>query len=360
MRTALEAEKNFYPALVGLGDLARASRDWSTAETKYRQALAVHDDAEARVGLGLALIAQGRDESGLEELRLGVDLWPDQPEALAALAEAAKRKRDPKQAALYLGKLLALRPRDKEGHRALADLHFEAGNKEEAAREYERVIKVAPSLEVAQRLSRLYADLRSPDDEAKALQVILPLDAANASPAVRLSELAEAKGDLDEAERFQREAHARAPENADILLRLARIQNRRGKFISALESYRGAQKLGGPTASDAEKEAHELAKGLRLPSRPFQGTIESVQGNVAWTLHLFAKDRMKERVDVDAAIKFRVKVNDEGNAELETLQNSLDDGFLYAHTYFALKDAAYAKQKRESIVEFNVRSQKSK
>jgi tetratricopeptide (TPR) repeat protein len=360
LQAALQYNKDFYPAWVALGDLARHSSDFSQAENHYRRALAIHDDAEGRAGLGLTLVALGRTSQGLEELRRGIELWPDQPEALATLAEAAKRQQDQKTAAYYLAKLLDLRPRDRDGRRTLADLYFEAGDKEPAAAEYERVLKVAPSLEVALRLSRLYADFQRPQDEGRTLQAVLSLDPVNPAPAVRLSELSEARGDFEAAEGLLAEAARRGPQDGAILLRLARLQNRRGKLVGALENYRAAEKLGGASAAEAEKEARELARSLRLPSRPFQGTIESVQGNVSWTLHLFAKDRMKDRLDVDAAMKFRIKVDDGGRAELETLENSLDDGFLYAHTYLALKDAAYAKQRRESIVEFSVRSQTSK
>lgn len=355
LNLALKSNPRFYPALVGLGEVARAGSDHEQAQARFRAALAIHEDPEARAGLGMSLLAQGKVAEAKVELSRAIELWPDQPPVLTALAKLLREEGDQKNAASQLARLLELTPKDREARRALADLRFELGEKEAAVQEYESYLKLgAVDAEVLKRLAGLYREGEKAEAEERVLLQLAGLEKDSPDHSLRLSELAEARGGFDEAEQHLLEAAARAPRRADIQLKLAHTRVGHGQLREAVEAFRAAQDAGGPEAAEAEKEIKSILSQFKLP-KPAKGGVDKIYAAVSRSLNALYVERLKEKPGLGGALKLRVKVTKEGKVGLvEQLEDTVGDPLIAGHVYFALKDAEYPKQKREPVFEFEL------
>ncbi len=354
---ALKHHPRFYPAMVALGDLARAAGKSDEAESHYRAALAVHDDAEAHAGLGLTLLAKGDKDEAKAELVEAVERWPDQPAALSALASLHREAKDAKAAADALEKLLALTPKDRDARKALAELRFDSGDLDQAAAEYERFLRLAgPDAPVLKRLAGIYQKLSRGDDEERVLEQLSALEKESPEHALRMAELARARGKLEDAEAQLLEAAERAPSRADVHLKLARLRVERGMLREAAESYLAARAAGD---AEARKEGDELLQKFKLPKKPAKGSVDRIYAVVSSSLNAFYSERLKEKPSLGGVLKLRVRVAPDGKvAGVDALEDSVGDPLIAAHVYFALKDAEYPKKKREPVFEFELRPPK--
>jgi tetratricopeptide (TPR) repeat protein len=353
--TILKKDPKFVAALVGMADLKLAEGDLGAAEAQYRGALEISDDARGRGGLGLTLLQAGKGEAKVE-LEKAINLWPDQPAVLQALLKLHREANDTKAAGDVATRLAELAPKDAEVRRAVADLRFESGDKVEAAKEYEKLLKVAgPTVEVLTRLEGIYREVTNPEAEEKALQLHAAIDKADPAPNLRLAELAEAKGNAELAETQLVEAIDRDPTRAMAHLRLARVRAKRNAFYEALGEYRAAGKAAGEGTAEAAKEMVELEKKIKLPAKPAKGSVDSIYASVARSLNDFYGERRREKPDLAGDYKVRVKVKASGEVDLvEMVSDTVGDPLLAAHLYFALHDAGYQKQKREPVFEFEL------
>lgn len=358
-QTILKRDPRFFPALSGQADLKFAEGDFAGAEAGYRAALAVGEDPRARGGLGLALLAQDKGDARAE-LDRAITGWPDQPPVLQALLKIHRAAKDPKAATQTANLLAELTPKDAEVRRAVAELRFEAGDKPEAAQEYEKLLKVAaPTLDVLTRLEGLYQELKNVEGEERTLQMHAGFEKTNPAPNLRLAELAEARGNQELAEGQLLEAIDRDPKRAASHLQLARSRSKREALYEALAEYRAASAAQGEGVEDAKKETADLEKKLKLPARPAKGSVDSIYAAVAKGLNDFYLERKKEKPALAGEFKVRVKVAASGEVELvDLMSDTVGDPLLAAHLYYALHDAAYQKQKREPVFEFELGSVK--
>lgn len=356
----LKRDPKFYPALVVQGDLLRATEDLAGAVQQYRAALAVADDAEAHAGLGLALAAQGAAEAARTELKRAVELWPEQPRALEALLALSLQAKDPGSAAVA-AHLCELQPKNREARRQLAALRDEAGDKAEAATEYERALRLGnPELADVKRLTALYRELGDADGEARALQTLVALDKLDADGPLRLAELHQAKGELDVAEGNLLEALQRDPARTATQVRLARLAVEKKALHEALEHFRLAAAMTGPDAEAAKAEVKKLEEAFRL-QKPASGTVQAIQWRVSSTLDKFCEERRRAAPNLEGKYRLRVRVAASGAVEgVDVLEDTVADPLLLGHLYFSLKDAVYPKQKRDPEFEFELVGKKGK
>lgn len=173
---------------------------------------------------------------------------------------------------------------------------------------------------------------------------------------LRLSEIAEAKGDLEAAEAQLLEAIDRAPTRADLHARLARLRMKREEPREALDAYRAALKAPENRVEGLDKEAAALADRFKIPKKPAKGSIDQIYARVSATLNGFFPERAKQKPGLGGTIKVRVHVNDKGVVEgADVIKDTVGDPWLVGHAYFALKDAAFPKQKRDPVFEFELR-----
>lgn len=354
--TALKLDPAFYPALVGLGDLAAQGSDSIGAEARYRQALKIADDAQARAGLAAALFAQGKDSEGKKELTASYALWKEQPGVVQELFAAAKAENDLPRAVEYAEQLAALKARDRAARRQLADLRFELGQKDAAAVEYERLLRLGnPEQEIVERLAALYRELGNGEREEAVLHQLAGLEKANPAPPLRLAELARARGNAEAEEGQLLEAIARDEKCAPAHLALARLKQDKGVLHEAMLSLRAASAVEGPEQAAAKEQLAALEKSLKLPPKPAKGTPDAIHYKVSGSLNALYLERRAQKPQLGGELKVRVKVDDKGVVQaVDVLEDTVGDPLLLAHVYFSLRGAEFPRSRREPVFSFEL------
>jgi tetratricopeptide (TPR) repeat protein len=359
---ALKANARFYPARVGLGDLSRAEGNLEQAEAHYRQALALHPDAEAWAGLGHVLLEAGKRDEARAAFTEAVTVWPEQPVVLRELVKLAQAAGDTAAAAQWTEKRLELNPRNAEARLTLAELRLGAGQKAEAVKEFERAMRLgATTPEVVSQVAALYRELEDPEGERRTLEQLAGMDRQAFDHPARLAELAIARGDLQDAEAQLQEAVERAKDRSSLHVRLARLRMMRGQPLEALEAYRAAQAALQDRVPGAQDEAAALSQQLRVGATPVSGSVDRIYGRVAAGLNAFYRERLKASPALAGELTLRVRVDEQGAVRgVDVLKDTVGDPLLAGHAYFALKDAVFPRQKREPVFEFVLQPPKGK
>jgi len=115
LSAALEIQRNWAPALIGLGQLHEARKEWPEAIASFRQATAAApDDASAHLELGRALLATHKPAEAVRELEQAARLAPQSVEALTALGVALSATGKRNKARDALRKALSIDPTSRE------------------------------------------------------------------------------------------------------------------------------------------------------------------------------------------------------------------------------------------------------
>lgn len=350
----LKKDAKFFPALVGLGDIARTKQNFALAQEKYRAALAIAEDPFARAGLGLALAAEGKNDQARVELRKAITDQPEQPAALSMLVKLSIEAKDP-QTVVAAQALADLRPKDREARKMLADLRFEAGEKAAAAVEYERLVRLGnPELPVLQRLAALYRELHDGEAEERTLQTIAATDAKSAEANLRIAELRFARKDLEGAEGQWLEALARDPKRAEAHEAIARLRLEKGLLHEALDHYRKALAVD-PSRAEAAAAVPKLEADFKLPKKKAKGSVNNIYWAVQSSLGKFFDERKAANRALQGKFRLRVRISKAGGVEgVDLLEDTLKDPLLLGHVYFGLQDAEYPKQKSEPVFDFEL------
>ena len=364
----LKKDPKFYPALIGLGDIARLKQDPAVAQQRYRAALAIAEDPFARAGLGLALADQGKSDEARAELRKAIAAQPEQPAALLVLVKLSQEAKDP-ETVVAAQALADLRPKDREARKLLADLRFAANDKVNAAKEYDRLVRLGnPELVVLQRLTGLYRELADAEGEERTLQTIALMDEKNPEPNLRIAELRLARKDLEGAESQWLEALARDPKRVEALEAIAKLRLDQGVLHEALEEYRKVLAVDA-TRADSAAAALKLEADFKLPKKKAKGNPNNVFWSVQSSLGKFFDERKAARASgpmeqrgekaLEGKYKLRVRISKDGVVEgVDLLEDTLKDPLLLGHVYFGLRDAEYSKAKSEPVFEFELGAKK--
>lgn len=337
----LKRDPTFFPALVGLGDVARVKKDFVTAEEKYRAALALNDDPFAHAGLGLALAAQDKKAEALVELKKAIAAHPEQPAAVNLLVKLTAETKDP-DAVKAAEALCELRPKEREARKLLADLRFDGGDKAGAAKEYERLVRLGnPEQPVLQRLAELDRELGDAESEERNLTVIAALDDKNPAPNLRIAELRLARKDYEGAEGQWLEALARDPKLVSAQLGMAHAHLEQGLLTDALLNFRQALKLD-PAQPEALAKSTELEARFRLPKRKPKGKAD----NVFWAVHAnllkFFEEKQAANRELEGRMRLRVRINQDNQVTaVDVLEDTLKDPELLGNVYFGLFDSEF-------------------
>jgi Tfp pilus assembly protein PilF len=356
----LKRDPKFYPAIIGLGDIARVKQDYEAAEQKYRAALAIAEDPFARAGLGLSLAGQGKNDEARVELRKAIKAQPEQPQALTMLVKLSQEVKDP-ETVLAAQALAELRPKDREARKMLADLRFEAGDKATAAKEYDRLVRLgSPELPVLQRLAGLYKELNEVEGEERILQTIAAADDKNPEANLRIAELRFARKDFEGAEGQWLEALVRDPKRVEAREAIAKMRLEAGVLHEALEEFRKALAID-PTRADSLAAATKLETDFKLPKKKAKGAPTNVYWAVQASLGKFFDERKLANRALAGKYKIRVRISKEGIVEgVDVLEDGLKDPLLLGHVYFGLRDAEFSKQKGEPVFDFELGAKKKK
>jgi tetratricopeptide (TPR) repeat protein len=183
-RAALDKQKDYPPALIGLGDVAYERSEPAEAERWYRLAAADPRAVAARHRLAIALSSLGRDREAIAELEAAIAIDPKDVFALYSLGNLHQKLGDTKKAEQMQHAALAI-DKDHRGARfALANLELDAGRFDEAEREL-TALSVAGAKPLSEYgLARLAALKGRPEEAAAHLEQVLALGVTNPSKIV--------------------------------------------------------------------------------------------------------------------------------------------------------------------------------
>src|SRR5439155_2987923 len=103
--------------------------------------------------------------------------WPDQPRVMRALYQLSRDAKDLPTAAKYAASLADLSPKDRQARQAIADLRWELGDKAEAAKHYEKLLRLGnPDPQVLHRLASIYRDAKDAESEERIQQQLVAVD----------------------------------------------------------------------------------------------------------------------------------------------------------------------------------------
>src|SRR5262249_10252180 len=126
LQAALKTDANLYEAKVAEGRALALSGKPSDAEVSYRAAIAAADTrADAHRWLGALLIAQGRKDLGVAELKKAQGADPNDPDVAFEIGTALGSGQD---AGAQFAKAAAIRPSYAAAHAELARLSFAQGD----------------------------------------------------------------------------------------------------------------------------------------------------------------------------------------------------------------------------------------
>jgi tetratricopeptide (TPR) repeat protein len=166
--------------------------------------------ADAHLIKGLSLVAEGRTQNGIAELRKAIELDPQKPTGYIELARVYAQQRNFTDAEALLRESLQRNPQSSDSRILLGDVLAAAGKETEAAKEYQR------GLEADRNNGTLY---------------------------MRLAALHHKAHRTDEAERWYRQWIDAQPKIAEAHVALARFYFATGKWKQAESSYKDAKEI---------------------------------------------------------------------------------------------------------------------
>ncbi|HEY8430949.1 MAG TPA: tetratricopeptide repeat protein, partial [Sandaracinaceae bacterium] len=291
VRAAKYARESLGDAKAAIADLERALELWP-------------DDADAAAGLAELLLAEGQAARAADRLARAASSAKT-PERVAALwMEVARLQADRLDnvagALTSLGRVLKTSPNHVPTLRRVAELQVRQGRYAEAAKVLAQVVSLAPDREVLKaahlELARIQAEhLGDLPRALVSLQAVLALDEHHAEALARLADVAARSGDLDKAAHTLRRLvdHAATPDaRADALLRASEIHALRGDQEAAKRAALEALAIAGPSsparahhraliAGPSDWQAHADALRAWLENREGEGGARDASLEIA-------------------------------------------------------------------------------
>jgi tetratricopeptide (TPR) repeat protein len=285
-------------------------------------------DTQGRIRLAENLLKKGQFKEAEEHLSVLLKKNPESMEALLLLSSIAEKRGDKKALKNHYKKILSLDPKNATLMYNIGVLEYESGNLRESLPHFETYVKYFPQdKEVHGLLFSIYRSLNRNDlafNEAKTLTVLTPkrkelylyiaehlynrkdfkglisaclkgMALFPGEPELQkyliLSYLKTGQDDL--AIKKMRELLKAKPKDKDLLLQLARLEDKKGRVKEALESYGKLLKL-----SPKNKEAREAYVRLLLEQgkeREGRGEIDAALASYKRVLGFAPKNRSAKK-----------------------------------------------------------------
>jgi tetratricopeptide (TPR) repeat protein len=233
-------------AWAGLFDVAIQQRNFQQALVVIRRWLAANPQSVAARFRQATLAAQARQGDAAEQvLRAMLEERPEDPAVLDAVTAILVQIQREAVAVEWLSELLGQDPRNLAAATELSLLHQQKGRLDEA-------VKVVDAARAALKdrpdslyfIASLYTRLGRPIPAEQSLRDVLAIDPRHASAANDLGyQMADAGGDLDEAERLIRIAVEAEPDTPAYLDSLGWVLYKRGRFVEAEPYLRQAAEI---------------------------------------------------------------------------------------------------------------------
>ncbi|MFV8756517.1 tetratricopeptide repeat protein [Nannocystaceae bacterium ST9] len=218
---------------------------------------------ELIVGPGLPNRAEARSNAVADcEKALAKGASPEALEAGLFMAELHSREENYTAAVEMYTRLRDMFPNDPERLMELAIAQRRAGNAEEALRTLEKLLPLSPAREVdvLVMLTEISHELDKPEQAREAAVRALEQGSAGTRALLRLGELHERRGEIDQAMWCYQKVLDAQPDHARTRMRLAELQLTTGDIQGAAKSFRELLDAGGP--GDLMKEAGARALDL--------------------------------------------------------------------------------------------------
>jgi hypothetical protein len=218
---------------------------------------------ELIVGPGLPNRAEARANAVSEcERALAKGASPAALEAGLFMAELHSREENYTAAVEMYARLRDMFPNDPDRLMELAIAQRRAGNADEAMRTLEKLLPLSPTREVdvLVMLTELSHELDKPEQAREAALRALEQGSAGTRALLRLGELHERRGEIDQAMWCYEKVLAAQPDHARTRMRLAELQLTTNDIPGAAKSFRELLDAGGP--GDLMKEAGARALDL--------------------------------------------------------------------------------------------------
>jgi tetratricopeptide (TPR) repeat protein len=138
-----------YQALAHIGSCLSAMGRFQEAESYLRRALAGLDDPTTHYNLGVLLAMTGRLDDAIAEYRKALDRDAQYSDARSNLATALARRGDIAGAGEELATVVASDPENALARTNLGLVRLQQGRRQEAVREFEEALRLAPGLPAA-------------------------------------------------------------------------------------------------------------------------------------------------------------------------------------------------------------------
>jgi tetratricopeptide (TPR) repeat protein len=335
---ALEREPENWLAVILRARVAEERGRLEAARKDLETALSCDpENPEAHAALARVRAAKGDAAGARAHAKAALATEPEHVPALLVLAGVAEAERDRGEAAAFLEQAADASPKDREIRVRLAKLLDGLGDARGARDQWREAVDLredVESLTALAQAARLAGDAAS---EARALERLGAVQ-PTAAEWRRIADLRLASGDEDGADKALRRALAKDPKDALAHLGLARLHERRGEAVAAVESFRAAGVAGADELRVVEARLHLS----RLEKPDVTQLQRAVQGLVDRTY----RRRLAQVPSLSGNLRVRVTVDATGSATLvEVLEDSVHDPEVRATAYWNLKDAAYPQGK---------------
>ncbi|HEY6291636.1 MAG TPA: tetratricopeptide repeat protein [Terriglobia bacterium] len=331
-----------YDILCKLGQAASELKHYAKSEGALGRAVELKPDSpEALYLLARDYADQRRDSDALQLLVRASKLAPENTDVIFLMARLAMLENYYEDAIPLLEEGVRLVPKRADFHAALGESYLAAGKTDQAIREFNTLIELAPSAGAYAFMGLCYRELGRFDEAAKYFTEGLKLDPRNGACLYNLGYIASRRGRAQEAETYlTRSLEANPnPNESDALLELGSLKMAGKKYQEALPLLQRAVK----TASDPGPAYYKLARvegalGMNAAAdrdlKIFQ-TLSKGSTNVPYPFQHFF-DAVNQRAELPA--QARQKLDLEGI--LDAVQHHPDDPrnlYLLAETYLQLR-----------------------
>jgi Flp pilus assembly protein TadD/mono/diheme cytochrome c family protein len=251
MEDRLRKDANDDLALYNLASLAMMQADPARAQNLYRRALEVRpDDARTMTALGTAMEASGDWRSAQTEYRAALEHDPEYADAAFDLGSVDLRHDALQEAERLFRGLTASHPEDISARDALASAFLATGHSDDAKKEYEEVLVIAPTnFEALYGLARTKVDAGDLQGAESLLTRAIAVE--NDKDAQRLLAIVYAgTGAQEKAVEHLEEWQRLAPADPEPHRALAQVYSQLGRGQDALKEQRTVVKLAPEDAGD--------------------------------------------------------------------------------------------------------------
>lgn len=235
---AIAADSTYFAPYIALGNALQALGNLDGAAAAFTQAGVLNDQsAEAFSNLASAQNAAGKFHDGSDSAVRALTLNPDLPEAHNNFGNALAGLDSPAEAAESYAKAVALNPDFAEAWHNLGNARMASGDGDGALEAFAHALKLDQSATNLYDMGTAFLALAQFEPAAKCFAQALELDEGFLDAWMNLAVALKSLGRLDEAEAVQRDAVAKAPDDAEAHFNLAVLLLQQGKYAEGWAEY---------------------------------------------------------------------------------------------------------------------------